>query len=171
MSDDIKKEDNQEEIGSKLTDKQRAFCIEYPVDFNGTQAAIRAGYSDNLDAAGVQAHVLLSNTKIRAEIDRILKEREDIEKAEIRARVLCELEKIGFNDIEIDVTMNRNGEIINVSRRDRLKALELLGKYESLFSDNLNVKATIDDNVVTFKTVEDRDAWYKAIKDRGGNKE
>lgn len=28
-----------------LTDKQIAFCEEYLVDFNGTQAAIRAGYS------------------------------------------------------------------------------------------------------------------------------
>lgn len=30
---------------SKLTKKQEAFCQEYVVDFNGTQAAIRAGYS------------------------------------------------------------------------------------------------------------------------------
>jgi phage terminase small subunit len=29
----------------KLTDKQKRFCEEYLVDFNGTQAAIRAGYS------------------------------------------------------------------------------------------------------------------------------
>lgn len=29
-----------------LTDKQRAFCIEYIKDYNATQAAIRAGYSE-----------------------------------------------------------------------------------------------------------------------------
>jgi phage terminase small subunit len=29
-----------------LTDKQRAFVDEYLIDFNGTQAAIRAGYSE-----------------------------------------------------------------------------------------------------------------------------
>lgn len=29
----------------KLTNKQRAFCDEYLIDLNGTQAAIRAGYS------------------------------------------------------------------------------------------------------------------------------
>ena len=50
MSDDVKTDEG-EEIGDTLTDKQRAFCIEYPKDFNGTQAAIRAGYSDNPDSA------------------------------------------------------------------------------------------------------------------------
>lgn len=30
----------------KLTDKQERFCIEYIVDLNATQAAIRAGYSE-----------------------------------------------------------------------------------------------------------------------------
>ena len=33
------------EIG--LTDKQERFCQEYLIDLNGTQAAIRAGYSEN----------------------------------------------------------------------------------------------------------------------------
>jgi phage terminase small subunit len=32
---------------SKLTEKQRRFCEEYLVDLNATQAAIRAGYSEN----------------------------------------------------------------------------------------------------------------------------
>jgi phage terminase small subunit len=31
----------------KLTAKQLAFCQEYVVDKNATQAAIRAGYSEN----------------------------------------------------------------------------------------------------------------------------
>ena len=29
----------------KLTDKQQRFCEEYVIDLNGTQAAIRSGYS------------------------------------------------------------------------------------------------------------------------------
>jgi phage terminase small subunit len=32
---------------SKLTDKQKRFCEEYLIDLNATQAAIRAGYSEN----------------------------------------------------------------------------------------------------------------------------
>lgn len=30
-----------------LTDKQEMFCLEYLIDLNATQTAIRAGYSDN----------------------------------------------------------------------------------------------------------------------------
>jgi len=32
---------------AKLTPKQKVFCEEYIIDLNGTQAAIRAGYSAN----------------------------------------------------------------------------------------------------------------------------
>ena len=35
-----------EEKDKKLTDKQRRFCEEYVVDWNGTRAAIAAGYSE-----------------------------------------------------------------------------------------------------------------------------
>ena len=45
-----------------LNPKQREFVNQYLIDFNGTQAAIRAGYSEN--GAGVQAFGLLSNPKI-----------------------------------------------------------------------------------------------------------
>jgi phage terminase small subunit len=30
-----------------MTDKQKRFCDEYMIDSNATQAAIRAGYSEN----------------------------------------------------------------------------------------------------------------------------
>ena len=32
---------------SKLTAKQEKFCYEYVIDLNATQAALRAGYSEN----------------------------------------------------------------------------------------------------------------------------
>lgn len=38
---------NEENNISKLTDKQKRFCEEYMIDLNGTQAAIRSGYSEN----------------------------------------------------------------------------------------------------------------------------
>lgn len=49
-----------------LTPKQRRFVNEYCVDENATQAALRAGYSEN--GAGVQAHMLLKNIKIKEAI-------------------------------------------------------------------------------------------------------
>lgn len=50
-----------------LTLKQRKFVKEYCVDENATQAAIRAGYSEN--GAGQQAHLLLKNIEILSEIE------------------------------------------------------------------------------------------------------
>lgn len=47
----------------ELTDKQRRFCEEYIIDFNGTQAAIRAGYSKN--TANEQASRMLANVNIQ----------------------------------------------------------------------------------------------------------
>lgn len=51
----------------KLTAKQEMFCREYLVDFNATQAALRAGYSQKmakqasrmLDEVGIQKLVAL----------------------------------------------------------------------------------------------------------------
>ena len=57
-----------------LTLRQRSFATEYLVDFNGTQAAIRAGYSEN--GAAQIAFVLLSHAEINEFIQ---------EKAEDRA--------------------------------------------------------------------------------------
>ncbi|WP_128547775.1 terminase small subunit [Larkinella soli] len=52
-----------------LTDKQRRFVEEYCVDFNGTQAAIRAGYSDHEPSAATIGWRLLRNAIIKAAIE------------------------------------------------------------------------------------------------------
>lgn len=51
----------------KLTPKQEMFCTEYIIDFNGTQAAIRAGYSKK--TANEQASRLLTKTWIKQRIE------------------------------------------------------------------------------------------------------
>lgn len=50
-----------------LTERQRRFAEEYVVDFNGTQAAIRAGYSKR--GAENTAWRLLRDQRVRAEVD------------------------------------------------------------------------------------------------------
>jgi len=52
----------QKKENSGLSAKQEQFCQEYLVDYNGTQAAIRAGYSPK--TAMEQASRLLSKVKI-----------------------------------------------------------------------------------------------------------
>ena len=60
-------------MGETLTAKQRAFVLEYPVDFNATQAAIRAGYSEK--GATVRGSELLGNRKVSVEIEKEYKKR------------------------------------------------------------------------------------------------
>ncbi|GLQ09232.1 hypothetical protein GCM10007913_11640 [Devosia yakushimensis] len=57
----------------KLTPKEFLFCQEYLVDFNGTQAAIRAGYSEKTAAA--IAYENLRKPHIRRCITELMKER------------------------------------------------------------------------------------------------
>lgn len=55
-----------------LNDKQKAFCREYVKCYNGTQAAIAAGYSEK--TAAVQASRLLKNKEVLAAIKEHQKE-------------------------------------------------------------------------------------------------
>ena len=80
----------------KLTGKQERFCYEYCVDFNATQAAIRAGYNaKNAAVIGCQNLIKLNIQ------ERIQYMKDNL--AEIagitRLRVLREYEKIAFSSI------------------------------------------------------------------------
>jgi phage terminase small subunit len=50
-----------------LSERQNRFVLEYPVDFNGTQAAIRAGFAPS--GAATEAYRLLCNPEIVAAIE------------------------------------------------------------------------------------------------------
>lgn len=56
-----------EALAMALTPRQRRFCEEYTVDFNGAAAAVRAGYSTNYPDR--QAHLLLRNKGIATYVD------------------------------------------------------------------------------------------------------
>lgn len=86
-------EDNWE---SELTAKQRAFVREYLIDLNATQAAIRAGYSE--DTARSIGAENLTKPDVVAAVEAAMKLRS--ERTQITAdMVLKELAKIGFSDI------------------------------------------------------------------------
>jgi phage terminase small subunit len=58
----------------KMNAKQERFCQEYIVDLNATQAAIRAGYTENEESAAVQGSRLLSDAKILERVDGLQRE-------------------------------------------------------------------------------------------------
>ena len=101
-----------------LNDKQAAFVREYLVDFNATQAAIRAGYSKR--TAGSQAHDLLKKPEIQAALSEGQKRLAEVTETEaewIRRRLKEEaMDYTGF-----------------ASHSARIRALELLGKINGVF--------------------------------------
>lgn len=81
---------------TKLTPKQLMFVKEYLVDLNGTQAAIRAGYSPK--TANEQAARLLANVSIKRTVQAEMDKR--AQRVETKAdSVLAELSRIGYADI------------------------------------------------------------------------
>ena len=143
----------------KLTGKQRRFVQEYAVSWNGTQAAIRAGYSAR-NARKLASENLTKPDILRA-LDRRIKRISD--GAEVRAvRILQELARVAFADLRDvvewgpdgvtlrpsdDLTPDQAAAVVEVSQgadghkrikaADKLRALELLGKRLGLFSDRL----------------------------------
>lgn len=89
ISPQLQYKDSMAESG--LTDKQKFFCLEYVKDFNGTQAAIRAGYSRK--GARQQAVQLLSNPNVQYYLEMTKREREAAVKLDAQF-VLGELGKI-----------------------------------------------------------------------------
>lgn len=102
-----------------MTKKEKVFIDEYMVDFNGTQAAIRAGYSPK--TAGVIANENLKKPKIKMEIEKRLADRS--KRTGITAeRVLMEYAKIAFL-VPSNVVDLKTGEIKEGATEEDLSAI------------------------------------------------
>ena len=84
-------------ISDSLNDKQRAFCEEYIIDFNGAQAAIRAGYAEK--TARITAAKLLTKSNIQTYLSELIQERKERVKVS-QDDVVRELSHIAFDDIK-----------------------------------------------------------------------
>lgn len=88
-----------------LNPKQQRFVEEYLIDLNATQAAIRAGYSE--DTAYSQGQRLLKHVEVEAAISEAKSARS--QRTQITAdMVLRELAKLGFSDIRKAVNWRAN---------------------------------------------------------------
>lgn len=111
-----------------LTPKQETFCREYLIDLNGTQAAIRAGYSEK--TANEQASRLLADVNIREIIQNSMDAR-------------AEVTLITAEDVLKDILETRKAAAADGKHSDRLKANELLGKHLKLFTDKVEHSGSI----------------------------
>lgn len=86
------------ENNKKLTGKQKLFCQYYIVDFNATQAYIKA-YNSKFNTANVNGYKLLVNTSIKKEIARLKKESKNKIFADT-TDIINMMLKIAFSDIK-----------------------------------------------------------------------
>ena len=124
-----------------MTPRQEKFCIEYLIDLNATQAAIRAGYSkktadrianQNLRRLEIQSRI----KKMRDEYyDKTIMSAKEVEyllskagRGELKEEVVV-VEGVGDGFSESKIVKK------HLSAKDRIKALELMGKRHHLFED------------------------------------
>ena len=91
---------------SKLNDQQDLFCHEYLTDLNGTQAAIRAKYSEK--TAAQTSSRLLTYVNIQARIQELVKKRERRDE-KTTDDVIKELECVGFSRLGKVMSWNQSG--------------------------------------------------------------
>jgi phage terminase small subunit len=138
--------------------KQQNFCDEYLKDFNGTRAYMVA-YPDVKDenVAKSNASRLLTNANVKQYIEehsRAIHNSKICDAEEIR-QLLTEIARgIDTGKSESIVVENVGGGISKARKvtkrpdeRDRIKALELLGKCNSLFTEKVDLKASVDISV------------------------
>ncbi|WP_295180724.1 terminase small subunit [Veillonella sp.] len=132
-----------------LTARQDKFSVEYLVDLNGTQAAIRAGYSPK--TAEVTASRLLRNVKVQNRIQELrAKEfKKTIATAEEVEAMLSKAMRGELDEEVVVVEGSGDGyseaKIMTkqISARDRLKAAELMGKRHQLFTDKVQMSGEL----------------------------
>lgn len=150
--------------------REARFVDEYMIDFNGTHAAIRAGYSPNSTA---QAWHLLQRVEIREEIERRravarAERRITVEHIEGMLRDIAEVEPLDIWDERgnvrplQDMPPNARKAIKSIKRVtkehfvtgeeetqvqvelwDKKGAIELLGKYKKMFTDKTELEVNL----------------------------
>jgi phage terminase small subunit len=141
-----------------LNEKQQAFCREYIIDFNGTQAAIRAGYSEK--TANEQASQLLAKLNVKQEIDKLIANRREDTWLTAK-KVLDDIEKIKQDAMRTKADANGNTEMIN--HNAALKACELHGKHLAMWVEKTEVTGA-NGTPIQFETAPklSKEEWLKA---------
>lgn len=162
-----------------MTTRQLKFIEEYLVDFNATRAAISAGYSQK--TARAQATRLLTNADVSVELTR--RKTEMAESVQLtQKQVLDELLALGFSDVTdyldildaselqlkdlsalpktlrkaiSSIKLGKNG--LELKLYDKLRALELLGRYTGLFDNKPDTTIQVNNLFAMLDQLSDAD--------------
>ena len=102
----------------KLTKKEDRFCMEYVIDYNGTQAAIRAGYKES--DAPTRAHRLLKKAEVSARVREL--------QHELAQRLALSEDFVVLEAMATYRSCKALGDAKNA-----LKALQLIGNHLGMF--------------------------------------
>jgi len=108
--------------------RRKRFCQEYIIDFNATQAAIRAGYSEH--TAKVQGSKILTSIDVELYIDQLMDG-------------VTERAKLTVDSVLVDI-----GDIKRYHAKTNpsvsLKACELEAKYLGILTERLDLNAKVE---------------------------
>ena len=164
----------------KLAPKRFAFVQEYIKDLNGTQAAIRAGYSPRsapvtstrllMDAnvkESIQEYKEMAAKRSQVSIDRIVEEYRRIAFANTTDGIQVRGGWVQITDTD-DLTPEQQAAIseihqtkdgVRIKFHDKTKALDSLGKHLGMFTDKVQVEhvGEAPKMFVVFRGKEDKD--------------
>lgn len=160
---------NEKVNASGLTDRQEAFCREYMIDFNGTQAVQRAGYAKA--GASTQAVRLLANASVQkflGELQKPVLAKFDV----TQERIMQEVASLAFSNVMDFVTIDENGRpFIDLKKCSREQAAALADiELTELPPTTMVVDgAELDRDVLKVK-IKMRDKWgpLEALMKRHG---
>lgn len=120
-------------VDNGLNPQQIKFCLEYVKDYNGTQAAIRAGYEEK--SAHVQASRMLKKDKVKKFIESLDSE----------------------NVIPLNYIKAKYLQIIEGKEKaaDRISALDKLAKLEGYVIERKHVTGEFDLNNMTEEEIDE----------------
>lgn len=136
----------------KLTLKQEMFCKEYIIDFNGNQAAIRAGYSQK--SARSMASQLLTNLNVQHYLKFLVSKREEKQERS-GAEVIRRLWEVNDRTMQkISPWIDKKGRHVEIEddsgkmcraylfdSKGATASAHLLGKHYGVISDKLDVNS------------------------------
>lgn len=152
----------------KLSPKQKSFCGEYIIDKNGTQAAIRAGYSKK--TAKEQATRLLTKVYVQRYLSSLISKQS--KRTEITADfVLNSLRNIAQKCQQNEPVRDSRGRETGQYKFDSAganRAVELLGKHLALFVDRKEITQKMIIKELADMTDEEIDAFLKRTGNANG---
>ncbi len=138
-----------------MNEKQKQFCNEYLIDFNGTQAAIRAGYSpktaysmanENLRKPEVQAYLkeLIEKRNERTKItqDEVIRDIIEVKNRCMQKAPVMRLDKEIKEYVQVTDEFGRDVWQFDASNAN--KALDMLAKHTGLYEVDNKQKAGIN---------------------------